>query len=51
MYLTHISASFEADTFFPEFDENNWSNSVLMEHRADEKNKYDFEIKVYESKA
>lgn len=47
MYITHLNASFEADTFFPKFEASDWTSKVLVEHSADEKNKYNFTIVEY----
>lgn len=48
MYLTHIEESFEADTYFPEFDMNQWNVVTHKVHKADEKNEFDFEILKYD---
>jgi dihydrofolate reductase len=46
MYLTVVHADSEADTFFPEWDEDEWVE-LESEHRtADEKNQYSFTFKV-----
>lgn len=33
MYLTELDATFDADTYFPLFDENNWEKQVLDENK------------------
>ena len=39
IYLTEIEASFpDADTFFPELDRTQWTETVLGEHPADGRN-------------
>ena len=38
LYLTVVHASAEADTYFPEFEESDWSLISLEEIPADEKN-------------
>jgi dihydrofolate reductase len=40
MYLTFIEAEVAADTFFPEFDEREWSEQDSFYQPADEKNQY-----------
>jgi dihydrofolate reductase len=51
MYITHVNASFDnADVFFPEFDENNWSKELLLSVPADSENEYAFETYRYEKK-
>ena len=43
LYLTKIHAEFEnADTFFPEIDYSEWVEVSREEHKADEKNPYDY---------
>lgn len=50
MYLTHVHASFEADTFYPEFDEDNWHKEVISEHSIDERHPHAFTIVRYDRK-
>lgn len=37
MYITHVDANFEADTWFPEIDAHEWALSEKSEQFADEK--------------
>lgn len=37
-YITRIEGEFEGDTFFPEFDESEWTEVEREEHQPDEKN-------------
>src|SRR5262245_34437456 len=46
MYLTFVDAEVAADTFFPEFDERDWSERESFYQPADEKNQYAFEFKL-----
>jgi dihydrofolate reductase len=48
LYLTTIHHRFEADTFFPEIDRNEWKVISCESHKADEKNKYDYTFEVLE---
>ncbi len=48
MYITHVHATFDADTFYPEFDHSEWKATVLSEHPADEKHAYAFTIVRYD---
>jgi len=48
LYLTTIHHNFDADTFFPEIDRNEWKLISSEAHKADEKNKYDYTFKVLE---
>jgi len=46
MYLTFVDAEVAADTFFPEFDEREWSERESFYQPADEKNQYPFIFKT-----
>lgn len=48
--LTRVHAKFEADTFFPEIDENKWELINEQFHKKDEKHKYSFSYVTYEHK-
>ena len=45
--LTRVHHSFEADTFFPEIDENLWKLTASVYHPKDEKHRYDFTYLTY----
>lgn len=47
MYLTLVHAEFEADTFFPEFDQNEWKLVSREDCYADEKHKYNYSFLIY----
>lgn len=47
MYLTHVHEEFEADVFFPEFDESKWTKEIITEHSIDERHKHAFTIFKY----
>ena len=51
LYLTTIHESFGADVFFPDFDKQDWNLISSKKELADEKNKYDYTIEVYERKS
>jgi len=46
MYLTFVDAEVAADTFFPEFDEREWSERESFYQPADEKNQCPFTFKL-----
>ena len=51
LYVTHIKASIDGDTQFPEFDTvNDWKKIHSELVIADEKNGYDLDFCVYERK-
>jgi dihydrofolate reductase len=45
--LTRVHKAFEADTFFPEIDLNDWELIEEEYHPRDEKHKYDFTYLTY----
>ncbi|MBK5192673.1 MAG: dihydrofolate reductase [Flavobacteriaceae bacterium] len=48
--LTRVHGTFEADTFFPEIDENQWKLISEEFHEKDEKHDYAFTYLTYERK-
>ena len=51
MYYTQVHAEVEGDTYFPEFDVEQWDEVDSWQHAADEKNDYSFTMWVLERKA
>lgn len=47
MFITHVEKHYDADTFFPEIDWNQWGKEVLFVQEADEKNEANFEVCRY----
>jgi len=45
--ITRVNHSFEADTFFPEINLNNWKLIFEEFHSKDEKHKFDFTFQTY----
>jgi dihydrofolate reductase len=50
MYLTLIDEDFEADTFFPAFDESDWELVQREDHQPDEKNRWPYSFTTWERK-
>lgn len=50
LYLTQVHASLTGDTWFPEWQKNEWSELSREDHQADEKNDYDYSFIVYEKR-
>ena len=48
LYLTVIQNDFDADTFFPELDKNQWKETSNQSHEPDEKNIYSYIFKKYD---
>jgi dihydrofolate reductase len=48
IYLTRVEAEFEGDTYFPEFDKNNWTLSSSNSFPADEKHKYPYTFETWD---
>ena len=48
LYITEVHADFEGDTFFPEWNKDEWKLVSEEHHDSDEKNEYDYSFKIYE---
>jgi len=48
LYITHINASIDGDTQFPEYDLNVWKKVSSDTRQPDEKNSYELDFAVYE---
>jgi dihydrofolate reductase len=48
LYLTEIDAEFEGDTFFPEWNKEEWEVVSSDAHPADEKNSFPYRFVVYD---
>jgi dihydrofolate reductase len=48
LYLTEINAEIEGDTFFPEFNKQNWKETSRIHHQADSRHAYSFDFVIYE---
>ena len=44
MYITHVHAQPEGDTFFPNFDTEKWEKEIIMRQQKDERNEFDFVV-------
>ncbi|MFK8046605.1 MAG: dihydrofolate reductase, partial [Crocinitomicaceae bacterium] len=44
MLITYIHQDFEADAFFPAFNDAKWQKEMIMDYKKDEKNPYDFTV-------
>jgi dihydrofolate reductase len=49
LYLTEIDAEIEGDTYFPDFDKNQWKEISRKHHPADERHRFAFDFVVYEN--
>ncbi len=50
MYITWIHGEFQADTFFPEINFDEWNQLSREDFEADEKNPYPYSFSEYERK-
>jgi dihydrofolate reductase len=50
LYLTEIHAEMEGDTYFPEFEKNDWMESSRVPHEKDERHAYAFDYVIYNRK-
>jgi dihydrofolate reductase len=48
LYLTHLAAPFEGDTYFPKFGITGWQVQHLADHPADSRHACSFIIKQYD---
>jgi dihydrofolate reductase len=48
LYLTVVHKDFEADTFFPEIDKNQWKLVEQSDHGPDETNDFSYSFLVFE---
>jgi dihydrofolate reductase len=51
IYLTQVHARVDSDTFFPDFDLEDWRIQESFDQAADEKNQYPFTFRVLERKS
>lgn len=51
IYLTVIDADFEGDSYFPEYDAASWVTSAQSDHRADDRNAYNYSFRVLDRRA
>ena len=50
MYITYVDQSYGADTFFPEFDHDDWTVETIYSHERDYKHEARFTIKKFTRK-
>lgn len=50
MYITLIDGHFEGDTYFPEFNKNQWELTSTEKGIKDNKNPYDYFYMIYDKK-
>jgi len=48
LYLTQVHADLEGDTWFPDWQVEQWNELDREDHQADEKNQFDYSFVVYE---
>ena len=48
MYLTHVEQAFEGDTWFPEFEGDQWNSRPMFSHVADDRNEAAFTVRRYD---
>ena len=50
MYLTRVHAEVEGDTYFPEFNQDEWKEIERVNHEKDEQHPYSFRFVTFERK-
>ena len=48
LYVTHVEAEVEGDTFFPSFDWSEWQRVEETHHAADTKNQFPHRFCIYD---
>ena len=48
LYITHIDADIDGDTYFPDYDLQVWKKTASEHRPSDEKNKHPLDFAVYE---
>ena len=48
LYMTEVHTTLEGDTYFPHIDMNVWSEVAREDHKADERNQYNYSFVTYE---
>jgi dihydrofolate reductase len=51
MYITHVHQRYDAETFFPSFEEEKWESEILFEQEKDVQHEAAFTVKKYTRKA
>jgi len=51
LYLTHIDAKFDGDTFFPDYFHSDWQQRSSEEHSADKENPWPYRFELLERMA
>ncbi|OTQ33782.1 dihydrofolate reductase [Gilliamella apicola] len=50
LYLTHIDAELQGDTYFPDYLPEQWQVIYQEDHQADEKNSYPYQFQILQRK-
>ena len=50
LYLTHIDAELQGDTYFPDYLSEQWQVIYQQDHQADEKNSYPYQFEILQRK-
>lgn len=48
LYITEIHADFDGDTYFPDWNREEWNLISEEHHSSDKKNEFDYSFKIYE---
>jgi dihydrofolate reductase len=47
LYLTRVKTKPEGDSYFPDFEKDKWSLECIENHKADDKNEFDYSFLNY----
>jgi dihydrofolate reductase len=51
MYITQVDERYDAETFFPSFEEDKWDSEILFDQEKDAQHEAAFTVKKYTRKA
>jgi dihydrofolate reductase len=51
MYITHVHQTYDAETYFPAFNDEEWNSQVVFEEEKDERHEAAFTVKKYTKNA
>lgn len=50
LYITEVKGTFDGDTFFPEFDRDQWKEVSRIQNKPDDQHNYAYDFVIFEKK-